>query len=435
MILKNLVLVMIKYRQAADNDLEKLLDLIEAGFSVQSKSDNPRASMRIEEGREHRVLFSYLYSKDDSSLGRVQVAEEGDRLIAAVGFFPQYLFFETIKIPVWAVSPVVTHPDHRGRDAAGSCLVNALQNLKQSGIPAVFLWGLPRYYPRFGFVPLMPRYKTKFSGKQLQNTEKNGLIIKDGSFRNAAITDIKMISDLYNQGNHQYWLQPERSLEWWRLRFAEMDIEDAEYKEVPYPKSKNLLVWEDVSGRLSGYLYYETIPGQKRLTITEGAASAPESAMAMMHSFMKDYLNPEWTLFARGTPGHLLNAALYRMGGTHINPAPLAGMLKIIDWELLFRYFKPLFNHRLNHWNAPCQLPDIATDNGVLHWQWNPDTGIILNFEKTLRQPGRFMEKSELTRLMFGSCDGLDEFYRENDLLQMVFPVKYPYIWDANYLY
>lgn len=426
---------MINYRRATDNDFEKLLNLIEAGFSVQSESKNSPVNMRIEEGREHRILFSYLYSKDPFSLGRVHLAEEQGELIAAVGFFPQRLFFGTIKIPVWAISPVVSHPAHRGRGVAGSCLVNALENLKQQGVPAVFLWGLPYYYPRFGFVPLLPRYKTKFVKKQSSDTRKNDKFIMDGGFRNATIADIEMISDLYNQGNHRYWLQPERSLEWWRFRFAEMDIEAAAVKEVPFPRKNNFLVWEINPGELGGYLYYEIISGQKRLVIPEGAASDPKSAMAMMYCFIRDYLDQEWTLLIRGTPEHLLNAALYRMGGVHINPAPLAGMLKIIDWELILNVLKPLLNERLKNWNAPCQLPDMVTSENIIRWQWNPDAGIIIKIDRSGHRPGRFVDETRLTRLLFAGFDELDQLYRQKPLMQTVFPVKYPYIWDTNYLY
>lgn len=426
---------MFNYRQATDNDLEKLLSLIGAGFSVQSDSHNSRSSARIEEGQEHRVLFSYLYSVDRSSLGRVHLAEDGGELIAAVGFFPQHLFFENIKIPVWAISPVVTHPDYRGLGAAGNCLTIALENLKQQGIPAVFLWGLPKYYPRFGFVPLLPRYKTKLSKEQVKDVVVEGSSIKGRGLRNATIADVTLISDLYNQGNSKYWLQPERSLSWWRVRLAEMGIEAAEMKEVPFPKARNLLVWENGPGNLAGYFYYESIPGPKRLVISEGTAIDPESALAMIQSFANEYLNPDWTLYIRGTPEHLLNATLYRLGGTHLNPAPLAGMIKIINWSGFFDCLKPFINNRLKNWNTPFELPDLTTSDTIIRWRWDPNTGIQFEFDKPGQPEIPFINEAGLTRLLFGFYDPMDEFLWQNSLLQMLFPRKYPFIWDANYLY
>jgi predicted N-acetyltransferase YhbS len=426
---------MMNYRQATDNDLEQLLDLIETGFSVQSESHNSRARMQIEEGQEHRVLFSYLYSMEHSNLSRVLLAEDQGRIAAAVGFFPQNLFFETVKIPVWAISPVVTHPDYRGEGAAGNCLMMALENLKQQGISAVFLWGLPRFYPRFGFVPLLPRYKTKLSKEQLQKTESKDGFVKNGGFRNVKLTDIEVIFNLYNQGNHRYWLQPERSLDWWRQRLLEMGIEAAELKEVPFPKEKNFLVWENNSESLSGYLYYESIPDQNRLIISEGMAQNLEQARTMVQSFVRDFLNPDWTLYIRGTPEHLLNAAAYRLGGTHLNPSPLAGMIKILNWPVFLGYLKPLMNDRLMDWSQIGEFPDFIAGDNIIHGGWNPDTGIQLEFDKSGKRKGISINEAALTRLIFGLYDPLDELFRQNRLFQMAFPVKYPFVWDANYLY
>lgn len=419
---------MINYRQATDNDLERLLELIEAGFSAQSNSFDRK------EGHDHRVLFSYLYSVDHTSLGRVYLAEDRGVFVAAVGIFPQRLYFENIKIPVWAISPVVTHPDYRGRGIAGNCLISVLNNLKQQGIPAAFLWGLPNFYPRFGFVPLLPRYKTKLSKRQLINTHVECPSKTDGGLRKATIADVTWISDLYNQGKHDYWLQPERSLFWWRARFAEMGIEAAEIKEVPFPKKENFLVWENHSNKISGYFYYETIPDRQRLVISEGVAQDPESSLAMMQTFVKEYLKPDWTLYVRGTPEHLLNTALYRLGGTHLNPAPLAGMIKIIDWAGFLNYLKPLIDERLNNWNTTFEFPYLATRDAIIRGGWNPNTGIQFDFTK----PGTeipVIDEPGLTRLLFGFYSRFEDFYQQYPLLKMLFPVKYPFIWDANYLY
>jgi predicted N-acetyltransferase YhbS len=425
---------MINYRQATDNDLKKLLRLIEAGFSVQSDFHNPRASTLTMEGQEHRVLFSYLYSMDHSSLGRVYLAEDRSELIAAVGFFPQHLYFENIKIPVWAISPVVTHPDYRGQGLAGSCLAGALENVKLQGVPAVFLWGLPHYYPRFGFVPLLPRYKTKISREQLVNPNVKQNSKTDGWLRSATTDDVTLIANLYDQGNHLYWLQPERSISWWRKRFTEMGIEAAEMKEVPFPKNENFLVWENPSGKISGYFYYERIPGQKRLVISEGMVQDPDTALTMMQTLIKDYLAPEWTLYIRGTPEHLLNSATYRLGGTHLNPAPLAGMVKIIDWAGFLNYLKPLINNRLNNYNESFEMRFLINNNTVMHWRWNPDTRIQFEFSKPGPEPPA-IDETGLTRLLLGLYGPIDILNGHFSLFKMLFPVKYPFIWDANYLY
>ena len=197
---------MVNFRAAAKNDLVPLLDLIEAGFSYQKEQANQ------EIGREHRILFDYLYSRPEWQPELIYLAEENGQPLAAVGFFPKVLAFDELQIPVWAISPVVCHPDHRGHGYAGACLTQALDYIKQFGVTAVFLWGLSDYYPRFGFVPILPRYYTKLNNKLTTQTMKAKSI--HGRLRSLAEKDLARISVIYDR--NKSWLQPQRSLEWWQ---------------------------------------------------------------------------------------------------------------------------------------------------------------------------------------------------------------------------
>lgn len=417
---------MVRYHQATKEDIEPLLDLIERGFSVESDS-----VVDQEKGREHRVLFSYLYSKEDWDPDWVFFAEDSGRLAAAVGFFPQRLFFEGIAIPVWAVSPVVTDPDFRGKGYAGTCLLRGLAELKERGIPAVFLWGLPKYYPRFGFVPVLPRYKTKIiPGKLTENIQVQG------NFRFVRQEDLPEIAALYNKGNSDSWLQPERDLEWWRERYSEIDIKDAFLKEVPFPKKENFLVWENNKGEIKGYLNFLDEPGQK-VVVNESAAAELEDAIEMV-TLLAAKMAPKKILYIRGTPNHKLNAAAYRLGGIHLNPAPLAGMVKIIDWPVFFNFLLPLFNERTrslaNLKDGDCL--ELGDSNQELRWIWHNSTGWEIEVN------GGFLNNPEFerlfTKLILGFYDTFDLSripIRNQTVIKCLFPKKYPFIWDNNYLY
>ncbi len=417
---------MISFRKATDYDLEKLLKLIEEGFSVQYSSLNRK------EGWEHRVLFSYLFDHAPANLERVYLAEERDFLIAAVGLIPQQLYFEKIEVPVWAISPVVTHPRYRNQGIAGKCLREALDDCQKANIPAVYLWGLPDYYPRFGFIPLLPRFKTKLTFAQIRKQHINSRSHIAGNLRVFKNDDLESISALYNLGNHRFWLQPKREFSWWRHRVSEMDIELGTIKEVPFPKKENFMVWENHRKEVTGYLYYEINSDQFNIIIKESAARDGESAREMLWSFINRHLKSNWTLYIRGTPEHLLNIAAYRLGGTHLNPAPLAGMLKIIHWPVFLNRIRPLINQRCG--TTGIDIQQFYIKDYMLGLGWDPADGFKFELEK-LSRTDSFNDEIGLTRLIIGYYDQVDFENSKFRKLKTLFPPKYPYIWDVNYLY
>lgn len=417
---------MVSYRWATRNDIEPLIDLIEKGFSINSDSVVDR-----KQGKEHRVLFSYLYSREEWDPEWVYLTEESSRLLAAVGFFPQRLFFEGVEIPIWAVSPVVTDPDYRGKGYAGTCLIRAMEDLKGRGIPGVFLWGLPDYYPRFGFVPTLPRYKTKLIlGKPMVKEEIYG------RFRNVGFGDLSKIASIYDSGNLKYWLQPKRELKWWEERYKEIDIYEGIHKEVPFPKKENFLVWENNRGEIKGYLNYLKESDQT-IIINESSVIEADNALEMIKSLRFD-LFPEKKIYIRGTPDHTLNAAVYRLGGTHINPAPLAGMVRIIDWRQFVKYLLPIVNNRTRLLTdiRDGDVLELGSFSQKLNWVWHDTVG--WEIDPNIGLPQNRGQEIFLTKLIFGLYDQIDlsQFCSKClETIQHLFPKKYPFIWDNNYLY
>ncbi|HEY8464529.1 MAG TPA: GNAT family N-acetyltransferase, partial [Bacillota bacterium] len=384
-----------------------------------------------QQGKEHRILFTYLYTRTTWQPDLVRVGETGGRLVTAVGFFPQKLYFDKVLLPVWAISPVVTHPQFRNAGIGGNCLINALEQIKERGITAVFLWGIPTFYPRYGFVPLLPRYKTRLRKGQLR---KENLAVK-GSFRPVQAADLDAIATLYDRGNSKFWLQPQRTNQWWRSRFAEMGLELAALKEVPYPVKENFMVWENSQGKVAGYLYFNHNSRQQQIEISEAAVFDYRNAVEMVKSFCDHFLPDGYDLIIRGTPQHYLNMAAYRWGGTHLNPAPLAGMIKVIDWPAFLHQITPLLKEQINSMakadlNILIPFQDQTTSREIQL----TTAGIELN-----KVDGQLeaLSAPQLTRLLFGLYDRSDWalLKLEETKIERLFPAKYPFIWDANYLY
>lgn len=415
---------MIRYRKADEKDVEALLDLIEKGFSILKNSVN------AQQGREHRVLFSYLYSRPGWKPEYVYVAESRERLIAAVGVFPQQLSLAGRYLPFWSVSPVVTHPDYRGKGVAGQCLKMMMKDLPDLGIPAVFLWGIPSYYPRFGFVPILSRYKTKIGMRQIDAAESQ----LSGGFRPVMVADLPFVKELYHRREQSLWLQPLRKDQWWQERLAECDSQDALLKEVPFPKKENLMLWENSSGEIDGYLSLRPNEVLKRMYIMEAAVKNVAAGKEILRGLARR-LDSDLTLVIRGTPDHPLNVAAYELGGMHLNPAPLAGMIKVLNWNCFLETMERILSSRIDLIGQTQDFTiEYRLDNTVIIFEKNH---LGLKIEAAGAIDGELNQR--LTRLLFGSYDETDLKYipteRERQLVAALFPKRYPFIWDANYLY
>jgi hypothetical protein len=301
-------------------------------------------------------------------------------------------------------------------------------DLKSNGIPALFLWGIPLYYPRFGFVPVLPRYKTKI--RVFKDGATRTII---GGFRTVKAGDAERLQRLYAQNEAAGWLHPRRDVGWWKKRFLELDIDNGFLKEVPFPKKENFKVWENSSGEVAGYLNLEYVLEKKEIYVTEGTAIDLTTARLMLVQVL-DEIGPEVTLLIRGTPDHYLNSAAYTGGGTHINPAPLAGMVKVLDWDLFFNRLKPVLEERVKKSGHALGF-GLKFDNGDDHLILNCSDG--LEIQRSAPE-FRLDFNQSLTRLVMGLYNNDDLQYLSGTgktILSELFPGKYPFIWDANYLY
>ncbi len=413
-----------KYRKATHEDLPAVLNLIEDGFSVQGDEYSNT------EGKEHRLLFSHLYSRPEWSPDWLYLIERDNQIVAAAGCFPQVLNFEGVTIPVWAVSPVVTDTKYRGQRLARKCLENMLADLRKAGIPAVFLWGLPSYYPQLDFVPILPRYKTKINLKQFKDIPEQ----IQGKLRLSSFFDMEAVANIYKSYDSKLWLQPQRDLKWWQQRWTEMDIEFADIKEVPFPHKEQFLIWENSSGRIAGYLHFK-VDSQQKITITESLPTSLNEAIFLLRSFISKYLKPDQTLYIQGTPEHPLNMAAYKLGGINLNPAPLAGMVKVIDWNKFFFSLAPLLEKRLTR---ICETDWQRSIGDAVHFIYQKQIGLKIKVEENAVLTDK-KYNGLLTRLILGLYNNLDlelaDLNREDQFFQIPFPQKYPFIWDANYLY
>lgn len=416
---------MVVYRQATEDDFPQILELIEIGFTQR------RSGIDLQFGHEHYILFSYLYQKTTNSPSQISVAEFEGKIVAAVGIIPQRLSFKGEYIEVGAVSPVVSHPDYQGRHFAAECLKCAEHHWKQQGISMFFLWGVPQYYPKYGYIPLLARYKTKLAAERatIEDVEIHG------RWREFQIEDAERLQELYVSRAAELWLQPQRDVEWWLRLPRGWDETDPINTEVPFTKKENLRIWENANAEIIGYLAFNSIDEKvDKKYINEGAAVDETTAMEMIAALRRE-IESEKTLYINGTPNHFLNKAAYQLGGVHLSPPPLAGMLKIIDWQFFLEKQKTLWSRNLSDINEYWELD--LTQGEAKFTLISDERGLTVQLSGGSKDEQDIL-KCLLTKIIFGTATAEEKQMfggSGKKYLERLFPKRYPFIWDVNYLY
>jgi putative acetyltransferase len=79
------------------------------------------------------------------------VAEQGGHVLGHVGLSRAWVDARRSLVEVWVLSPLSVVPDRQGQGIGTALLASAVGTARDSGVPALFLEGSPRYYGARGF--------------------------------------------------------------------------------------------------------------------------------------------------------------------------------------------------------------------------------------------------------------------------------------------
>lgn len=256
-------------------------------------------------------LWDYIVAHDTRLRPQdVRVAALDGRPIACTVALPCQVRIRQGWAPGAIITLVACHPDYQRQGYGGSTVHDALAYLAAEGLAVGLLYGHPSYYPRFGFVPVLPAWQTTLAVVDLPGDSAVALAP-------AGAGDVATLNALYAEQMGAYPCAVARtSAPWeWQPRHPERDAV--------------LLLASD-----QGYAFVGGEPEQGTLVVYEAAArDDPEGLLRGLAREAGRRGLAQVRL--RMPPDHPLVRAAVAHGAAQSTRPPAAGMAAITRWDLL----------------------------------------------------------------------------------------------------
>ncbi|GAC1509875.1 MAG: hypothetical protein NVS2B16_09150 [Chloroflexota bacterium] len=249
-------------------------------------------------------LWDYLVTHDRGfDFDGVRLACVNGRPVACTVVLPRQIRGRIGWVSGAVITLVACLPGDQGKGYAGETLIDALAYVQEQEWALAMLYGHPSYYPRFGFVPVLPRYET-----QLRVT---GAPPNSVPLRGARDEDLAVLGGLYNDylATYPCAVARDESLWLWHPR-------NDEQNEV-------LMLVDGL-----GYAFVSRLEQASALFVHEAAGPADSLLVALQAHATKHGLE---RIHLAMPPDHPLVQAAVSQGATQHIHAPSAGMAAVVD--------------------------------------------------------------------------------------------------------
>lgn len=111
--------------------------------------DVHRLAFGPEEGPETAKLAESFLDHPDT----ISISIKRDGKIAGNVLFTPFVFQDHPEVKCFLLAPCGVPPEFQGRGVGKELMETSIEHLKSIGTDAVFVLGVPGFYPRYGFVP------------------------------------------------------------------------------------------------------------------------------------------------------------------------------------------------------------------------------------------------------------------------------------------
>jgi GNAT superfamily N-acetyltransferase len=341
----------------------------------------------------------------------------------------------TVPVLTGGIGGVGTLKEHRNKGYSTACMVRAVEFMKEKRFPISALFGIPNFYPRWGYTSMMAEPRLTISVKSALETERvRGQRVVPFNRDKHSVEALK----IYEAANRERsgskvrppakWWRPFSIGSFWGIRTDSFAVVDRR-------------------GRLLGYAAHDKV-GREVFNVVEVGARGPEAYGAItaeLASRAKRGKYGQMTMFLPFDDHYATWLQRWTMNQSLQYYQHADGMARIIDLEETFRVCAPELSRRLV--NSGCNRTraalTFATDTGKATLLIS---GGKVRVAREAKLPERRhsmtakMPQTILTRLLFGygdpdataSGEGVSVPVKARPLLRALFPRGYPYNWPAD---
>lgn len=267
------------------------------------------------QGDEH-LLWDYLCENDPGMTPeaiRVALSPQGEPVACTVAL-PRRIMGPHGPVDGAILTLVACRPDLQGQGYGGATVRDALRHVASRGQAFAMLVGHPDYYPRFGFVPVLPESRTL-----LPATEK--LAEEGAALRPAATADLPTLAGLYDRHLARYTCAVARGAAPWHW-------------QVRNSKAYDLVMLTEGG---PGYALVTENRQQDLLFVSEAAADEPLAARRLLAALAREARRRELKEVRLAMPpDHLVSrVAVLALGAEQLHRPTRYGMVAVTDWQRL----------------------------------------------------------------------------------------------------
>ncbi len=366
---------------------------------------------------------------------------EGEEAVARLAVGRYTMRVAGVGVPMAGVADVVTHPAHRGKRLGVQMLSAAVARMREERYPLSVLFGVPDFYHRFGYTPVLPQYAVNVATRDAERLASDGSgtppTTPQPTVRPGTPEDAPALLALYDRTNARRSGTLQRKVD-------KLDPTPKRETEHWWTHARRTLVAE-AGGHLLGYAVLSGNPAQFRvLEVVVPAESVSTAGAALVAALAHEAVERRLEQVRLPLPPDEPLALLLRQAGCKVEitySANADGMGRIVDLKALVDALQPALAARaqaLPEGEQPNALELTCVAQGE-----EPEmrATVQLGDHGGGRTISLTVPQQRLCQLMMG-YQGIDAICWQHpdacndadvELLRALFPTGYPHMWQIDH--